>query len=150
MNAYLRQCPECRIITDSAGKRIPSIVVLKSVPQIKCLHDCMKKHVVDHKKMQEVTEDGIKRSFENAHEEWRAMALHHLHQLCISKETFTVNDLRDIVRSSPLKTHDNRAMGGVIVTGKKNGWLAPTGESIPSVIGHKVHIQIWKSLIYKQ
>lgn len=100
--------------------------------------------------MNKATEAGIEQSFDNAHNEWRSMALECLRVICTTRETFTVNDVRDLVKLSPLKTHDNRAMGGVMVTGRKNGWLLPTGQSIPSIVGHKVHIQVWKSLIYKK
>lgn len=102
----------------------------------------------DQQEMNKVTERGIETSLENAHEQWRAMARRCLHEVCLNNEFFTVNDVRDIVKRSHLKTHDNRAMGGVMVTGKKEGWLAPTGKTIPSVVGHKVHIQVWKSLLY--
>ena len=74
---------------------------------------------VDREKMEEVTEKGIEQGFENAHEEWRAMALDCLHKVCLSYDTFTVNDVRALVERSPLKTHDNRAMGGIIKTGQR-------------------------------
>lgn len=101
-------------------------------------------------RMDKATNRAIEQGFDNAHDAWRAMALECLQQICLTKETFTVNEVRELVSLSDLKTHDNRAMGGVMVTGKGKGWLAPTGQSIPSVVGHKVHIQIWKSLIYKK
>lgn len=103
----------------------------------------------DRIRMREATDRAVAQGFENAHDAWRAMALECLQQICLTKAEFTVNDVRDLVQLSDLKTHDNRAMGGVMVTGKRNGWLMPTGRSIPSVVGHKVHIQIWKSLIYR-
>lgn len=150
----MRQCIECKVLTDENGKRTPSIATFNNIQQVKCAFDCMKKpekrFEVDREKMEEVTEKGIEQSFENAHEEWRAMALEALYKVCKSYETFTVNEVRQVVEASKLKTHDNRAMGGIIKTGQKEGWLAPTGDTIPSVVGHKTHIQIWKSLIYKE
>lgn len=103
----------------------------------------------DRVRMNEATTRAIEQGFDNAHDAWRAMALECLQQICLSKAEFTVNEVRDLVKFSDLKTHDNRAMGGVMVTGKSKGWLMPTGRSIPSVVGHKVHIQVWKSLIFK-
>ena len=151
---YIRQCIECKVLTDENGKRVPSIVTLPSVQQVKCAFDCMKKperkFPVDTEKMNKVTEEGIEKGLENAHETWRGMALEALHKVCLSYDVFTVNDVRAVVEKSPLKTHDNRAMGGIMKTGEKEGWLAPTGETIPSVVGHKTRIQIWKSLIYKE
>lgn len=104
----------------------------------------------EQKQMQFLTDKGIKTSFDNAHEEWRSMALGCVRDVCLKHKTFTVNDVRALVKLSTLKTHDNRAMGGVMKTAQKMRWLEPTGESIPSVVGHKVHIQVWKSLLFKQ
>lgn len=95
------------------------------------------------------TDQGITLGTKHAKAEWREMALNCLKYICLTRETFTVNDFRDMVLNNPIKTHDNRAMGGVIKTGQSNGWIKPTGESIPSKVGHKVPIQIWQSLIYK-
>lgn len=100
-------------------------------------------------RMNEATKRAVEQGFDNAHDAWRAMALECVQQICLTKESFTVNDVRDLVKMSDLKTHDNRAMGGVMVTAKGRGWLVPTGKSIPSVVGHKTHIQVWKSLIFK-
>lgn len=103
----------------------------------------------DRVRMNEATARAVEQGYDNAHDAWRAMALECVQQICLTKETFTVNDVRDLVKLSDLKTHDNRAMGGVMVTAKGRGWLLPTGQSIPSVVGHKTHIQVWKSLIFK-
>lgn len=103
----------------------------------------------DREEMNRRTEAGIERAIDNAHEAWRSMALDCLRKLCEEQDTFTVNDLRKLVSASPLKTHDNRAMGGILVTGRSDGWLKSTGMTIPSVVGHKTPIQIWKSLICK-
>lgn len=97
-----------------------------------------------------VTDEAIERGYSHADSEWRAMALDCLHHICLNNETFTVNDVRDIVKMSSLKTQDNRAMGGVIKRGVANKWMEATGKTIPSLVGHKVHIQIWKSLIVKK
>jgi len=94
------------------------------------------------------TDRAIERGWDAAHTKWRQMALEILCQTCLTTQTFTVNDFRDKIKKSGIHTHDNRAMGGLMVTGKKYGWLETTGRSIPSVVGHKVPIQIWQSKIY--
>lgn len=99
--------------------------------------------------LQRVTDEAIERGFNNASIKWRVMALENLYRFAKCTKTFTVNDFRDMVALSPIKTHDNRAMGGVIQTARKEGWIKPTGKSIPSRVGHKVHIQVWESLIFK-
>lgn len=95
------------------------------------------------------TDAAIEKGLDATRAEWRAMALQELHKVCKSKATFTVNDVRDAVLASNIKTHDNRAMGGVMQMAKRLGWIAPSGQSIPSRVGHLVHIQIWRSLLYK-
>lgn len=103
----------------------------------------------ESKEMRGQTEDAISRGINSAHEEWREMAIECLRIVASKNPTFTVNQVRELVDMSPLKTHDNRAMGGVIRAGLANKWIEKTGDSIPSVVGHKVHIQIWRSKIYK-
>lgn len=103
----------------------------------------------DRQKMNEATERGIQEGLDHAHEQWKRMAIGVLYEVAQTRETFTVNDVRAIVKLSTLRTHDNRAMGGVMQHGKKEKWIEPTGQSIPSVVGHRVHIQVWRSNIYQ-
>ena len=158
------QCKHCNAIAtqDAKGmtKYVPSIGTFPSLPKVVC-YSCKLKHgdatpvlhvdirKVDKVEMHAVTEKAVEQSYAHANDAWRDMALECVKVICEKHKTFTVNQVRDLVKMSHLKTHDNRAMGGVMATAKKLKWLAPTGESIPSVVGHKVHIQIWKSLIYK-
>lgn len=99
--------------------------------------------------IQAETDAGIAKGWEGAHVQWRKMALNCLLELCLTQKSFTVNDFRDSVRASQIKTHDNRAMGGVMVTAKKLGWITPTGSSIISRVGHKSQLQVWKSNLKK-
>lgn len=94
------------------------------------------------------TEAAVKAGWEHAKIEWRRMAMERLLEICLAKSTFTVNDFRDLIKNSPIQTHDNRAMGGLMATGKKMKWIRLTGTEIPSIVGHRVPIQIWQSLIY--
>lgn len=96
------------------------------------------------------TNKAIERGYDRAKAEWRTMALQCVYDICLSMPTFTVNDFRAKVRESPIKTHDNRAMGGIMSTARKMGWIDRTGDEIPSRVGHMIPIQIWKSLIYNR
>jgi len=161
--SMVSQCQHCNAIKTEDGKGrtqyVPSIGEFPNLRKEPC-YTCKVKHgdakpvhvdikKVDKVEMHAVTEKAVEQSYTNADSQWREMALQCVKTICEKHETFTVNEVRALVQMSPLKTHDNRAMGGVMATAKKLGWLAPTGESIPSVVGHKVHIQIWKSRIYK-
>ena len=100
------------------------------------------------KEIIDITNKAIDVSITNAHEDWRNYAIECLKTICLAKETFTVAEVRDLVKLGSVKTHDNRAMGGIMRTGLSNGWITPTGMSIPSKIGHKSPIQIWRSKIH--
>ena len=95
------------------------------------------------------TEAAIIKGWDHAKTQWRVMALEVLCHFALTTRAFTVNDFRDQIKNSDIKTHDNRAMGGLMTTAKGWGWIMPTGESIPSRVGHKVHIQVWRSMIYQ-
>lgn len=96
-----------------------------------------------------VTNEAIDRGIDHAEQRWRNMADEALFFIAKNNHTFTVNDVRAITERSPIKTHDKRAMGGVIRRGMKNGWIKKTGEEIPSKQGHGVAIQIWESVIFQ-
>lgn len=93
------------------------------------------------------TDAAIQKGYDSSKAEWRIKVLEIIYDTCMGMEKFTVNDFRKAVQESGLETHDNRAMGGVMVTAKSYGWIGLTGESIPSRVGHKSRLQIWKSLI---
>ena len=99
--------------------------------------------------IKKITDKAVEKSYDHAHIEWRKMALECLRVICETKQEFTMNDVRSLVKMSPLKTHDNRAMGGVVKSGRQLGWFKPSGNSIISKVGHGVPLQIWQSLIFK-
>lgn len=91
----------------------------------------------------------IKLGWDNTRVEWKRMALNVIYDLCIKKETFTANEFTKIIKSSPIKTHDNRSIGGAIMTAKKFKWVENTGMSEKSRAAHLSPISIWRSLIFK-
>lgn len=95
------------------------------------------------------TDRAIKRGLDHVHVEWRNMALKVMLKVCQKKREFTMNDVRDIVKQSHIKTHDNRAMGGIAMTALNLGWISHTGKFIISRVGHKSILQVWKSNVYK-
>jgi len=96
------------------------------------------------------TQQAIDRGMDAAHAEWRRVASLHLLEIAKTNKEFTMNDVRDLIRQEKVQTHDNRAMGGVVITARKLGWIEPSGRSILSRVGHKSVLQVWKSLIYKK
>lgn len=96
-----------------------------------------------------VTNKAIDQGYENADNSWKIMALECVKQVCLTHATFTMNDVRWLSDASPIKTHDKRAMGGIMKTAKSLGWIVLTGEVIVSKVGHKSLLQVWKSKLYK-
>lgn len=94
------------------------------------------------------TEAAVNKGLDNANVRWREMAMRSLYEMCLERDVFTANDVRGRIERSPLKTHDRRAMGGIMRTGKKLGWMQKTGRSITSRVGHLSPLQIWESQLY--
>jgi len=95
--------------------------------------------------IQAETESAIKKGWDATRAEWRIMALQVLCRTALTHKTFTVNDFRGEILESEIKTHDYRAMGGLVKAAEKFGWIEPTGETIPSRVGHKIPMQVWRS-----
>lgn len=89
----------------------------------------------------------IRRGWDASKVGWRKQALIILLQTALSREVFTVNDFRDKIKESGITTHDNRAMGGLMVTARGWGWIKSSGDEIRSRVGHGVPLQVWKSNI---
>jgi hypothetical protein len=100
--------------------------------------------------IQRTTDEAIDRGHRNADDRWKTMALECVKVICLRQQEFTMNDVRWLVLNSRIKTQDNRAMGGVMKTAVKLGWIKPTGRSIVSKVGHKSPLQIWHSNLYQQ
>lgn len=97
--------------------------------------------------MNQKTEASVEQSYDNAKEAWREHALRCVEAVAKRQKEFTINEVRDLIHAGKYKTHDNRAVGGVMKTAQSLGIIEPTGKTIPSIVGHRVHIQIWRSLI---
>lgn len=104
----------------------------------------------DPHEIQRETDQAISRGHKNADTTWKSMALECVKAICMKHEYFTMNEVRWLIKSSPIKTHDNRAVGGVMKTAKSLGWIEPSGQTIVSKVGHKSPLQVWKSKLYKQ
>jgi len=101
----------------------------------------------EYNKILEDTQRGIKMGWDNAKVEWRRMALDIIYRLCLERKLITANDFTKIIKDSHIKTHDNRAIGGLVMAAKKFKWIKPTGKVEVSKAGHFIKIQVWESLI---
>lgn len=92
---------------------------------------------------------GIARGWDAASSEWRKMALMTLCDVALKQKTLSVNDFRDAVKSSEIKTHNYAALGGLMVTARGFGWIKTVGSE-PSPASHHGNVRLWESLIYQE
>lgn len=99
-----------------------------------------------------LTEAAIKQAEENADTEWQKLAWQTLKTVAESRPEFTTDQLWAILDTYPnIKTHEPRAMGGIMRRAIKHGWVQKTGRYVETnrPIAHKKPIAVWKSLAYK-
>lgn len=97
--------------------------------------------------IEEEAKAAVRRGWDASKVGWRKQALTILLSTALSHEFFTVNDFRDKIKESGIVTHDNRAMGGLMVTARGWGWIRSSGDEITSKVGHKSKLQVWQSNI---
>jgi hypothetical protein len=99
-------------------------------------------------KIVQATNSAIKKGLSRTEIDWRESAYKIIYELCVTKRELTANDFTGRIKDMDVKTHDNRAIGGLVRTAQAFGWIGKTGEVEVSKAGHLSRIQIWKSLIF--
>lgn len=92
----------------------------------------------------------ITRGWDASKSDWRTTALRILCETCLTLRKFTVNDFRNRIKESRVTTHDNRAMGGLMTTALRLGWIEASGDEVTSQVGHKSKLQVWDSKVYQE
>lgn len=90
----------------------------------------------------------INRVGSNADPDWLKAAHVTLYNVASEKQLLTPDDLWDAGLTKPVEA---RALGPVMIRGKKLGWIEQTGRTAQSRYPH-VHLNLfneWKSLIYE-
>lgn len=84
-----------------------------------------------------------------ANEEWKAQARNALYYTAWTNEVLTVDAVSQNIPNG-VKTHNYKALGGIMMGGKKEGWIEVTDRFTPSTRStrHATPIRIWKSLIW--
>ena len=98
---------------------------------------------------QKHADQAIEEGLNAADMDWKAKALGVVYRLCLTRETFTADDVRFVLTDKEAQTHDRRAMGGIMRQAKKQGWCVGSGVFKSSDFSHGHLHQVWKSLIYK-
>lgn len=96
------------------------------------------------------TDEAVQRSFDNAATDFKEWAFGCIVSVAKRKREFTINDVRDVIHAGEFKTHDNRAIGGVMRSAVSKGIMKASGRTLPNKVGHGTHMQIWESLVYTE
>lgn len=93
--------------------------------------------------------DGMGRAAENAHEDWVAAAEAGVFQAARQLPAVTSDDVFDRIPDG-ITTHEHRAMGPVMLTAARSGWLIKTGEMVPCrrPERHLGDVRVWRSLLF--
>lgn len=100
--------------------------------------------------IKEITQNAVHTAYVNADDPWKEYAMHCLATVARNMPYFTVADVRPHVEASRYRTHDKRAMGGVIQAARAIGWIEPSGEQRVNKVGHGIKMQVWKSRLYQE
>lgn len=95
----------------------------------------------------------IQRVEQHADNAWLDVAMKALRTVAACKPTFTSDDVwAEIDRQSFATTHEHRAMGSVMVAGRKLGIIVPTDRFISTTKAsqHRQPIRVWKSLVFQE
>ena len=108
---------------------------------------------MDIQNLKAKTQNSIQQSEVGANEEWKKMAMKVIYDLCFEKKEFTANDFTERIRLSPVKTHDQRAIGAMIrkAASKNYKWIENTYKLATRYDPNAnlgAHVAIWKSLLF--
>jgi hypothetical protein len=73
---------------------------------------------------------------------WRAEALSVIRELCLTRDTFICDDVWDLGLRS---THNDKALGPVMIQAAKLGWCRKTDRVRPSRRSHLSGKPVWES-----
>lgn len=93
-------------------------------------------------------EEGIRKSYDNAGQEWKLAATETLWKLCRRQDFVTSEDVIHELQLKNIKTHNLSALGGIFRRAKNNGWIKSSGITFSQrKTRHSAPIRRWKSLI---
>jgi hypothetical protein len=79
-------------------------------------------------------------------EQWRADALAAVRRVCLACPDFISDQIWEHGLES---TREDRALGPIMLTARKNGWCEKTNYVRPSKRRHGSGKPVWRSLIYR-
>lgn len=99
---------------------------------------------------QAAKKEAIERVGRNANPEWKAAALNSVYVLARIMPELTTDPVHKRLERLNVDTHEKRALGNVMTTAAKNGWIEKAGrqEETERAVANSRPLTVWKSLIY--
>ena len=94
-------------------------------------------------------DEAIERVAGHANPDWLTEAMDTVISMAIRLDTFTTDDVWDHLASTGVTTHEPRAMGAVMVSAQRLGWVTATSHWRVSRRRscHSRPLRVWKSLV---
>jgi hypothetical protein len=84
---------------------------------------------------------------QNTADDWRSDALRAVEQVCRQKPDFICDDVWDVGLRS---THNDKALGPVLMTAKRLGYCVKSDRVRPSLRSHLSGKPVWVSQLYRE
>ena len=103
----------------------------------------------DPVKGERLKEAAIAQALRHAREEWREKAMGAIEMCALRYASFTTDQVELMLGYQTCKTHDTRALGGLMQTARRRGWIDPTDRVEASAMSrnHRRPKRIWRSTI---
>lgn len=100
---------------------------------------------------QEAKAEAIQRAGAHARPEWKEAAARVIHDLALTLETFTTDQVWEALANYPQATHEPRALGALMQEAAKAGAISATNEYRNSArpACHSRPVRVWRSNFYK-
>jgi hypothetical protein len=94
------------------------------------------------------TAAAIRASEVGADEQWEFACMHAIGVACARWDTFTSEDVNDLIDLMNVTTPEPRAMGAMMLRARKIGMCEPTGEFVPShrTKSNTYSKRVWRAL----
>jgi hypothetical protein len=73
---------------------------------------------------------------ENAHERWKRVAVSVIRRVALERDFLTVDHVQELMQMEKVETHENRAMGPMMLEARRRGWIESTRQTVQSVQKH--------------
>jgi hypothetical protein len=105
--------------------------------------------MADQLQLQTITNQVIQKAERGANPAWKTAVREAILTLCKNQDSFTADDVMEIISKLPVKTRTNNAMGAMIRAAALNGLCTFDGDIVLSkrLNAHSHILRVWRSLL---